>query len=816
MGRSGKEANVSGSAVVCAVAGTRATVRTADSTMRQTHRFDEVILASPSAPAPLFVQSIAARTGAIVTAAAGRVAAVNCAAARAAGDYIALIPAGFRLHRDCHERCAAILHERQDIGLVVPGIRVHSPDGRWSHGWRFDVAAGAIGHPRNTPPVMFVRRTLWSAAGGLDPALPALADYEWWIRAIASNFGIREVDEVLVMVDADDERTWRSELEHPAYLEAYRTILERHRAVIERHMVEVLVDREVGFGVLRQRHTDLVARRDTDLAELERLRAAAAHHRAFIAHHGRDAVDWGDLRRPDPISRDWGYERGTPIDRYYIESFISAHASDVRGRVLEVQEDDLTRRHGGPRVSSSAVLDLDDRNTRATVIADLRCAREVASDEYDCVILTQTVHVIDDMTAVFRECYRILRPGGVLLATLPCASRVCLEYGEDGDLWRVTPAGARVLAEAAFPPAGVQCTPYGNVLANVAFLQGLACSELTDEEFDAFDPFYPALVGVRAQKPVPQHRGANRWTGQPRTTASTVVLLYHRVEDAEDERHGLNVTRTAFERHIEWLRRDCHVVPLDDLVAASREGLSERTVAITFDDGYLDNLQIAAPLLAAAGLPSTFFVTTRWLNQPGEYWWDLLERALFGTHALPPIVTVRHDGRGLSLPTGDVEDRRRSHADLHGILVHATLPERDAIVMQLTAMCGADGGVRRPLLADELRVLAAMPGVTIGAHTVNHLALPDQPADVQHRELEECRTALERVIGTRVTLAAYPYGAFDRHTANAVRARWHAAMTCEGRALARSFDPALVPRLEVKNWDVQTLQARLAAVWKGP
>jgi len=123
--------------------------------------------------------------------------------------------------------------------------------------------------------------------------------------------------------------------------------------------------------------------------------------------------------------------------------------------VLEVQEDDFTRLAGGPRVLSSAVLDIDASNGRATLIADLRCAPELGSDQFDCVILTQTIHVIDDMAAVAREIHRALRPGGVLLATMPAASRVCLEYGERGDLWRVTPAGAAALVETLGEDGGL-------------------------------------------------------------------------------------------------------------------------------------------------------------------------------------------------------------------------------------------------------------------------------------------------------------------------------------------------------------------------
>lgn len=88
-------------------------------------------------------------------------------------------------------------------------------------------------------------------------------------------------------------------------------------------------------------------RRDIALAELERVRAATAHHRAFLSHHGLDGIDWGSFDQPHPIARDWGYARGGPVDRRYIRAFIAKHSSDVHGRVLEIQEDDLTKEYGG-------------------------------------------------------------------------------------------------------------------------------------------------------------------------------------------------------------------------------------------------------------------------------------------------------------------------------------------------------------------------------------------------------------------------------------------------------------------------------------
>ncbi len=234
--------------------------------------------------------------------------------------------------------------------------------------------------------------------------------------------------------------------------------------------------------------------------EQQRADAAVAGAAAALLGTGRSRFEWGDFARLTPISTDWGADRGRCIDRYYIEQFLEAHAADVHGDVLEVHDDDYTRAYGGSRVVRSDVLDIDPTNQRATISADLRRADVIASDSYDCVILTQTLHVIYDVRAVLRECARILKPDGVLLATLPFASRLAPEQGPDGDFWRFAPAAARRLFEECFAPDRLDVRAYGNVLVNIAFLYGLACHELTPHEFETHNPYFPALVSVRARK----------------------------------------------------------------------------------------------------------------------------------------------------------------------------------------------------------------------------------------------------------------------------------------------------------------------------
>lgn len=214
------------------------------------------------------------------------------------------------------------------------------------------------------------------------------------------------------------------------------------------------------------------------------------------------AVRFGTLRRVHPVSHVHGFDRGIPIDRYYIEGFLSAHALDIRGNVLEIGDDTYTRRFGGDRVTKSDVLHLVEGNQKATVVADLTSADHVPSDSFDCIILTQTLQMIYDMRAALRHLYRILRPGGVLLATSHGISKISRRLGVDpwGEYWRFTTQSAQRLFEELFQPGNVTVEANGNVLTAISFLHGLSSGELKPYELDYCDPDYEVLITVRAVK----------------------------------------------------------------------------------------------------------------------------------------------------------------------------------------------------------------------------------------------------------------------------------------------------------------------------
>lgn len=215
------------------------------------------------------------------------------------------------------------------------------------------------------------------------------------------------------------------------------------------------------------------------------------------------AVRFGDLRRVTPICRDFGRARGGVVDRYYVANFLESHQTDIRGRVLEIGDRNYTTRFGGGRVTQSDVLHAVPGNPEATIVGDLPTGENVPVGAFDCVILTQTLNIIYDFRGSLKHATQALKPGGVLLATVPGIaqlSRYDLDRGW-GDHWRFTILSATKIFHEVFPAGAVTTREYGNVLAAAAFLYGISQTELTRAELDYLDPEYPMIIGLRAVNP---------------------------------------------------------------------------------------------------------------------------------------------------------------------------------------------------------------------------------------------------------------------------------------------------------------------------
>ncbi len=209
---------------------------------------------------------------------------------------------------------------------------------------------------------------------------------------------------------------------------------------------------------------------------------------------------WGNLKRTEPFSDLYGSERGTPIDRFYIERFLVRHAGDIAGDVLEVQSTLYTSRLGANRVRTSTVVDIDGTNRNATIVADLSELDSLPSDRFDCFVCTQTLQYVADLDRAVANAAQAIRPGGVLLVTVPAICRVDTRLHEI-DRRRFTEAGLREALARAFPDAELEVADAGNLIAAIAWLLGLAVEDLEPADLGLDDARFPIVVCARAVRP---------------------------------------------------------------------------------------------------------------------------------------------------------------------------------------------------------------------------------------------------------------------------------------------------------------------------
>lgn len=210
-----------------------------------------------------------------------------------------------------------------------------------------------------------------------------------------------------------------------------------------------------------------------------------------------EVPQWGNLRRVRPFSDHYGFERGTPIDRYYVLKFMQNYRQHITGNVLEIQSTAYTT-FCGHDVRSSETIDIDPQHA-TTHVCDLAHSENVLpSNAYDCFLLPNTLNHLRDVTAALHHALRVLKPGGVILATAPTLSPLTPDFSE---YQRFTSAGLRKLTESAWPACEVSIESYGNVLAATAALMGIASEELSPSELDVNDSRYPVLLSLFGKKP---------------------------------------------------------------------------------------------------------------------------------------------------------------------------------------------------------------------------------------------------------------------------------------------------------------------------
>ncbi len=340
-----------------------------------------------------------------------------------------------------------------------------------------------------------------------------------------------------------------------------------------------------------------------------------------------------------------------------------------------------------------------------------------------------------------------------------------------------------------------------------------------------------------------QARQMARWLKR-KLAPSALVLLYHRVTEIPCDPPWLCVTPEHFAEHLEVVKRFGPTLSVGQLEEARRQGrIPRQTVVITFDDGYADNLHNAKPLLERQGVPATFFLSSGYLGQDQEFWWDELERLILHPDVLPETLRVTVQGTTHEWPLGPAaqysaealgRDRRwnamipqertpRQKAYLALCkLLRTLLPEqREKVLEELRAVLGADATGRpshRALTLEETVALADSAVAEIGAHTVTHPVLAALPVDRQHDELRRSKNRLEEILGRPVRSFSYPFGTLSDYTSDTVaaaRATFACACSNFEGLVDRRTDPHQLPRFVVRDWDGDTLARHLEEWLRG-
>ena len=223
--------------------------------------------------------------------------------------------------------------------------------------------------------------------------------------------------------------------------------------------------------------------------------------RRIVGSLFRRPIDFSDQLRTEPISRKFGFDRGCPIDRYYIDSFLKQNQNLITGSVLEIAESTYSKQFGDD-IASYEVLHYDDSNKKATIVGDLTKPETLPKERIDCFICTQTLNFIFDVPKAIEGSYKVLKQGGTLLCTVSGISQIS-RYDMDrwGDYWRFTDLSIRKLMESVFGEGNVEIVTFGNALAATAFLQGLAIDDLPDTSLlDKKDLDYQITIGIKATK----------------------------------------------------------------------------------------------------------------------------------------------------------------------------------------------------------------------------------------------------------------------------------------------------------------------------
>ena len=509
-----------------------------ESVFRQVRVPDEVIVVDDgSTDNPEEVTALYPRVRLIRQKNQGLSAARNTGLFAARGTYVLFLDADDRLtpialatHLDRfarHPGCAFVYAAHRIFGAVPGGaedIRLHEA-GRDAYA-RF-LEANQVGMHAT----VLYRRTILAAIGGYDRSLKACEDYDVYLRLTREHqvaygpeivaeyryHGSNMSGDLALMLRSGEavlekQKEWASTKPH--WEEARRRGLKRWTTYFAAMTLgKARAQHSTGVPTLKivRRAMPMVVKAPGVMARIavERgSRKSAAMARARFPQVfrwastavGRARHAGFALRGTGPVSKNFGFERGRPIDRRYIENFLAAHADRIRGSVLEIGDTTYTNAFGAGRVVSAEAFHRFPDREGAVYWGDLSGENNLPDARFDCIVFTQTLHLIFDMPKAIRALHRALRPGGSLLITVPWISPIDRGEWRDDWYWSISQQALRRLLSGPFAPDDVELDFYGNTLAASAFLYGFADHEVSPRQLDKKDPCSPVIVAAAARK----------------------------------------------------------------------------------------------------------------------------------------------------------------------------------------------------------------------------------------------------------------------------------------------------------------------------
>lgn len=323
-----------------------------------------------------------------------------------------------------------------------------------------------------------------------------------------------------------------------------------------------------------------------------------------------------------------------------------------------------------------------------------------------------------------------------------------------------------------------------------------------------------------------------------RFARGALILIYHRISESRLDPWSISVSPQHFEEHLDVLRRSFHPKSLQDVTRSIRgdRRLADRSIVITFDDGYADNLHMAMPLLERYNIPATIFIATGTIGSLREFWWDELASLLLTTHALPDRLDIQIRGRQYSWETSEAAQspqaenlvyhswkagqappstRHSMYLELWKLINGLSLEEQQTVMPALRDWAGNASYTPAHQVLNEAEIgrLAQSDQIEIGAHSINHLSLASLSCEAQRDEIEGSKEQLEKILNRPVTAFSYPFGKQQNYQVQTValvqEVGFSVACCNEPGVVTTNTDLFQLPRIHVPDCDGDAFEARL-------